>query len=126
MEETRGSGGETVSRQERVLYLYDVPDSLSGFGVKEVGLVELTAEEEMMATRRCRGDAVRLGFELAKEALRRVDGRSVSTSVGSTDSAWNQMHPKVRSLVVQAYNDLHGTKQEETASFIRSRRAHIG
>lgn len=111
---------------DRQVYSYAVPPSLSGLGVASVGLVELTAEEEMMATRRAHGDPVRLAFELSKESLRMIDGKSVGLANGSADSAWQSMHPKVRNLVVMAYGSLHAPRDDEQAAFLQSRQVAVG
>lgn len=111
----------------RPLYEYTIPETLAGkFGVKSVGLVELTAEEEIFATKRSRNDVVRLGFELAKESLRTVDGKPVSTTDGSADRAWQLMHPKIRQLVVGAYGDIHNPSDQEAAVFRKSLQVRVG
>lgn len=109
------------ARSNRQIYVYTIPTSLAGFGVTSVGLVELSAEEEMLATKRASNDAVRLAFELARECLRQVNGKPVSTSDGSSDLAWSKMHPKVRNLIVTAFGHLHQPKDEEVLNFFQSR-----
>lgn len=112
--------------RDRVIHNFTIPESLATHGVKEIGLVELTMEEEMMATRRSRGDAVRLAYEYARECLRVVDGKTVRTSDGSADRVWNAMHPKVRQLVIRAYGILHQPKMEEDAAFLESHEIKVG
>ena len=112
---------------KRPTYVYRMPSGLAAeTGVSEVALVELTAEEELLATKRARGDAIRLGFELAKESLRRVDRANLSTVDGTADIVWNRMPAKVRLLVVSAYGDIHGPKEGEAADFLKSRAVTVG
>ena len=111
---------------ERVIHTFKIPESLASHGVKEIGLVELTMEEEMLATRRSRGDAVRLAYEYARECLRVVDGKTVRTMDGSADRVWNAMHPKVRQLVIRAYGVLHQPKMEEDSAFLESHEIKVG
>ncbi len=119
--------GSGVVHAPRALHLFDVPKSIGeAIGVQQVGLVELTAEEELMATKRAQGDAFRLAYELAKEALRSIDGRVLTAADGSTDVAWSKMGAKLRQLVMSAYNVLHSPKQEEQASFLGSRQVQVG
>lgn len=119
--------GSGVVRPTRALYLFDVPKALSdAVGVSQVGMVELTAEEELMATKRAQGDAFRLAYELAKESLRSIDGRAVGAADGTADVAWSKMGAKLRQLVMSAYNLLHSPKQEEQAGFLASRQVQVG
>jgi hypothetical protein len=124
---------EVASRADtRPVYVYDLPASLRPYanGVTAYGLVELNAEEELMATKRARGDAVRLAFELSRESLRTVLKGTVATRVncgdGSTDAEFLKMHPKVRALVMTAYADLHNPSQADANSFLQSRRVVAG
>lgn len=110
----------------RAEYTYELPAKLQQtLGVKTLTLVELNAEEEMMATKRSRNDPVRLAWELPKEALRAINGARVGSVDGSIDKAWNDMHPKVRALVMQAYNDLHNPVQTDVADFLASRAVSV-
>ncbi len=95
-------------------------------GVKSIGMIELTAEEELMATKRAHNDPIRLAYELSKEALREVDGRAMSTGNGTADRAWNGMHPKIRTLVVSAYGQLHSPEEQDLTSFLASQQTSIG
>lgn len=109
----------------RPLYVYEVPASLD-VGVRSLGLVELTAGEELMAAKRASGDSMRLAYELSKEALRRLDDRALSAADGSIDVAWSAMSPKLRNLVLSAYNDLHAPAEAEVRGFLKSRTVQVG
>lgn len=110
----------------RVVYEYDVPAEYAGLReIKTIGLVELTAEEEMQATRRARGDGIRLAFELSKQSLHEVNGEKINHSDGSGDRLWNEMPPKVRNLVLRAYTELHSPDDEATMGFTASRRVKV-
>lgn len=111
---------------DRALIVFELPESMHELGCKEIGLIELNADEELMATRRCRNDLTRLAYELSKESLRMIDGKMVKTGDGSADRAWNAMHPKVRGLVIQAYAEVHNAKSEEAAGFLQSRKVIVG
>ena len=114
------------ARIKRPTYLYTVPTDLQRYGIKTFALVELNAREEIMAAKRADNQPVRLAFELARESLREVDGVAVSTAEGTADSVFDSMHPKVRTLLITAYSDLHNPSDKETASFLKSREMRVG
>ena len=89
-------------------------------------IVDLMMEEELLATKRARGDAVRLAYEYAKECLRFVDGVEVRTSNGTADQAWARMHPKVRNLVMRGYQILHQPQEKEDSDFLESHEVKVG
>lgn len=109
--------------RKRVVHWFNIPERLwpeSG-GVKKLGFVELTANEELFATKRCAGDLTRLVFELARESLRYADDKTIHTSDETVDELWGQFHPAIRNMALSAYNKLHSTKPEDMASFLDSR-----
>jgi hypothetical protein len=73
-----------------------------------------------MATRRARGDQIRLAFELVKSSLVAVDGADLKATDGSLDRVWDKLHPKARSFIMQAYGQIHAPKEEDTANFLES------
>lgn len=109
----------------RPLYVYVTPQRLHAVA-KSVGLVELTAEEELMAAKRANNNPVRLAYELAKESMRQFDGRPVSLADGSADTAWNVMGPVLRTLVITAYQEIHNPKEDDASAFLASREVQFG
>src|SRR5688572_22698283 len=79
--------------------------------VKTVGLVLLTPAEEKHAVSRCRGDTSKLAYELSQMSLAEVNGVAVVDHDGSVDRAMLQMHPVIRTLVMQAYAELSAPKE---------------
>lgn len=128
----------TSSKDARVLHIYEVPESMKVYAGDIVGLVicELTPDEELMASKRTRGDAMRLGYEMARQSLVGVmkpgtdpaKPRMVNVDLGSgsADVLWLRMHPKIRALALTAYNDVHNPNNGEAASFLASRRVQAG
>ena len=114
---------EKIRREkERALHVFSIPAKLAEkIGVNNIGLVELTGEEELMVTSRARNDVARLAYELARESLRMINDKPVSTADGSADKAWNTMHPQVRGMVVQAYSDVHNADSTDVQAFLESR-----
>lgn len=116
------------AQQNRPVYYFTIPASLQGAaGIKEVGLVELTGDEEANVGKRMGMNAgTSLAFELAKESLRRLNGVKVTTADGSADIAWNQMCAALRSLVLQEYVRLHTPGDDDAKAFRESRRVELG
>lgn len=115
-----------VRGKSRPVFTYVIPPKLHRYGIKTVGLIELTANEELMATRRSAMSPMALAAELAKESLRKVDSKSVSTTDGTADFAFNTMHPKIRTLVMSAYNLLHNPDGDDTKGFLDSQEMSVG
>lgn len=120
----------TAAQTHRTVYWFNVPAKLAAkSGIKKLGFIELQAHEEMMCANRCESSQVRLGFELAKEALRRVDDKQLSTADGSTDTFWGGNTPglsKVRQLVLAAYAHIHTPDEEDSEGFLGSMETEIG
>ena len=110
----------------RPMFRFTIPVKLQGQGVTEVGLVQLTSNEELQATKRAVNDTHRLAYELAKESLREVDGNPVGAADGSIDAVWKDMHPKIRTLIMTAYGELHAPEKDEIDSFLQSQRVEVG
>ena len=109
--------------KKRVIHWFKLPKSVldQAGGVAKLGFVELTANEELFATKRCAGDVGRMVFELARESLRYADDKPISTSDESVDVLWSGFGPAVRNMALSAYNKLHSTKPEDMADFLDSR-----
>lgn len=115
--------------EKRLVYTYDVPPScqveLEGFGkVLTVGLVLLTAEEEILAAKRSHNSNYRTAHELSKACLYLINNTRVSMA-SNADEVWSNIPPKLRTLIVTAYADLHNPNEEETAGFMVSRVAKL-
>ncbi len=116
-------------RPARVVNYFSVPKSLAdATGITEVGMVELTSSEELMCAERSRGSQVRLGVELVKESVRRVNGRLVSSADGSVDQFWDQQKEGmsfIRQMLLAAYGEVHNPKVDELKAFLSSRSARV-
>lgn len=113
----------------RAVNVFDVPDDVIaeiGDAVRNVSVFELTVGEELMATRRAGGDSIRLAWELAHQSLAAVNGAAVSLVDGSSDKAWQALHPKLRQFVVTAYAKVHTPTEDQTRRFLQSRRIIMG
>ena len=114
--------GEHLKRQDeaRILHEFTVPKSLQVHGTTKVEMVELTVDEQIMASKSAAGDNFRTGIELVLLSLRGVDGKPISSVNGSNEIAFRRMHPKVRDLVASAYRLLHQSEAVEAKDFLES------
>lgn len=115
-----------AAEQRRAKHVFTVPPSLHSYGIQTMTFVALRADEEILATKRAGTDIVRVGFELAKESLRAVNDKPVSTSNGTADTAWNEMDPKVRNLALLAYQSIHTASDVAASDFLKSAQVQIG
>lgn len=106
----------------RPVYTYQIPAKLAAEAeVSSVGIIHLTAAEELAAAKRAGGtDAMRLAQELAKACLHGLNGKTLSPVNNEKEAAWHKLHPKIRSLVLQAYSKLHAPESEDVESFLSS------
>lgn len=109
---------------QRTVYSYNIPESCGGT-VRQIGFVEITAEEEMMAEKRAFGDRNKVPIELTKQALVEADGQPLNTGDGSVDALWKGLTPKVRTLLTTTYYKLHIPSEAETESFFGSMTARL-
>lgn len=115
-----------IKPSARTVYTYDVPPLLQktskGVIVKTIGVAELQPLDEIEATKRARGDAARLAFELALQSLATVNGTPVSLGDGSAETAWTSLGPKLRNLVMSAYAENNQAGQNDLVGFLASRK----
>lgn len=110
----------------RTLHVFTFPERLAKeVGYKSVGIVELTAEEQLMASARSKADPIRVAYELAKESLRAVDDTAISAVDGSVDKVWANLNPKAMNLIIRAFNDIHNPTPEDMDSFLSSKTVRV-
>lgn len=109
---------------KRPTYLYDVPKGVDP-NVQEIGLVEVTAEEELMAAKAAGREEARIAYELVKHSLISINGQPISTIDGSADAAWQNMTAALRQLVLGAYSEIHTPADGAAAAFLKSRRVKL-
>ena len=128
---------DRAPRQETI-YEYEIPDdeddlhkeTTASFGsIRKIGLRLLTPLQEKSAAQACKGDALLLAFELAKRSIAQITndrdetiGVAMHNKETGTDELWAQMHPKIRTLVVQAYSDMAVPADKASLSFLASRK----
>lgn len=115
-----------VATMQRPVHLFTIPPKLAAeAGVSEVGLITLTSDEELAATKRGNRDTAKMATELAKTALVEADGKALKLGDGSVDTFWKTLDPRLRQLVLTAYAELHGADEEDSKAFLASRKARV-
>lgn len=130
----------SAAKAARPVNEFDVPDDLreeiagdideaSTDDVVTVGMRILTPGEERLAIKRSAGDVGQILYQLncaSLVAVTMADGTVKAFSrPGDAEAAYNRLHPKVRDLVTQGYNDLHRPTEEAGKAFLKSRRVRI-
>jgi hypothetical protein len=113
-----------AEKKIRPVYVYAVPAAVAD-GVTEIGMVQLTAHEEMMCARRSNADPFRLVYEQAKQSLVEVNGERVKPEDGSVDAAFERMSPPVRNMVLQAFSKLHSPAEDALQGFLASQTVRV-
>jgi len=111
------------AKRNRVVYEYKIPESLGGGknGIPcKVALVQLTAEQELMASKIGRFDMMKSQYVATKLSIVEMDGKPSDQADGGLDSFWERCDPRVRSLLLQAYNRVSSPSKEEEESFFGS------
>lgn len=136
---------ETLAVKRSTLFDYDTPpayliDNEDGEGViaktnnfgviKTLSFKLLSPLEEKAAIGRAKGDPIALAWELALMSVAyaiTTDNREqlITIGDGSQQLLANDLHPKLRSLAIQAYSDIATPSNAETAVFMRSRRVRV-
>lgn len=118
------------------LFDYDVPNNEDGlhqevtptFGsLRVISMRLLTPLMEKYAASASGNDAVQLGYELSRRAVAEVtnaEGKvfQIAEHDGSSMELWAQMHPKLRTLITQAYADSAVPQAATSSGFLGSRR----
>ncbi len=102
--------------RDRVVFRFTVPESIKG-EIRSIGLVELTADEEIAVESRCKQVPEKRAAEIAKAAVWEINGKRIHNGAGELDKAWNEAPAKLRSLVMRAWIKLHAAEDAEVASF---------
>lgn len=111
----------------RAVHTYTIPDSLrngSNPNPARIGMVQLNADQELMASKSGKFDYMKAQYAAAKLSIVEFDGQRVPPD-GTVDIWWDKADPKLRSLVLQAYNKLSSPSVEEDESFFGSEEVKV-
>lgn len=126
IEQQMSAQAALISARETITYT--IPESLRDSETKRpsnVTMRALTADEELTASRLGRFDVMKSQYAATKLSIVALDGAPVSTADGSTDAFWERSDPRLRSLILQAYNKLSSPTQAEEDAFFKSATARV-
>jgi hypothetical protein len=118
-----------------LLFEYDVPADMqepmrlpngSALLIKSVLVKRLRASDEVLAARRVGRDAARMVFELCQIAFAGVNGKRFDDSASEGDAVWAVLDPRLRSLLMAAYQELNAAKETQQTAFLKSCRVKTG
>jgi hypothetical protein len=113
-------------QKPRPVHGFTFPASIQKeYGIKSVGIYELTVDDELAAAKRSGAEMIRYAYERALQALAEVDGKSVSLADGSSDTAWKGFPSQVRTLVMNAVEKVHALPEGAMDDFLRSQHVRI-
>jgi hypothetical protein len=106
----------------RLVYTYTIPESIPN-PFKTIGLVELKASEQILMSRMLSSDASpeEQMSALVKACIYEIDGARAKKEMAEFEIMWEQVHPKVRSLLRRVVSQLHVPEQKEDEDFFKSR-----
>lgn len=114
----------------RTVFWYPLPTKMAtALGIRKVGLIALTAREELQASARAGEGKESVGAELAKESLRYADDRKILVGDGSADEFWAQnssAFAQLRTLIVTAYAKIHHPTPEDMSYFLDNQTTTLG
>lgn len=111
---------------ERAVHTFTFSKKLATTEVQSIGIVQLTSDEEVMATKRSANNPANMAQNLVLQALASVNGKPVTLVDGSTETAWNKFSPKQRGLLIAAYAELHTPEDSDVEDFLKSQRVQVG
>lgn len=108
----------------KILFTYSIPESIrlnSEIPLpKKIVMRQLSADEELQAHRVGRAEYMKSQYDAVKRAIVKLDSQDVSYAEGTSDKFWENCGPKMRSLLLQAYNRSTAPTAEEESSFLGS------
>ena len=103
----------------QVVHTYEIPKRSRRPGQPtKVGMVELTAKDELLASKLGGDDLRAVQFEAAKRAVRFLDGKR--TTSDAVDEWWDACGSPVRALVMTAYARLSSPAEGDADVFLQS------
>ena len=113
----------------KAIHTYTIPESLrngsnGAANPSRVGMQQLNADQELMASKSGKFDYMKAQYAAAKLSIVEFDGARVLPD-GTVDIWWDKADPKLRSLILQAYNKLSSPSAEEDTTFFGSEEVRV-
>ena len=121
-----------IKARPRTHHWFTIPAKLVADcgGYEKVCFVELTANDELAVASRVGNQALKLGWEMARESLRLAvkagTEEVISTGDHTVDLFWNAVGSQCRQMLMAAFGKVHGAKPEDTDDFLKSCEVRVG
>lgn len=110
----------------KLFHDFTIPEKLRyEGGPAVVSLQLLSSDQELIASRLGRFDVLKTQYEAVKLSVGALDGAKADPSTGIVDTFWEKAGPKVRSLLLQAYDRISSPTKEDESSFFLSEKARV-
>lgn len=111
----------------RAVHTFTVPESLRNGNdpnPAKIGMQQLNADQELMASKSGKFDYMKAQYAACKLSIVEFDGKRLPPDE-TVDVFWDKADPKLRSLLLQAYNKLSSPSDEEDAAFFKSEEVKV-
>lgn len=107
---------------------FTIPESARTLATdpKQVCLRQLTIAEEMRAVNASQALKTSAAYELIKAAIVEADGKPVTWDAGGKESFLEGCSPKVRQLLISAFERVNTPQAKEVEDFLASATVRIG
>jgi hypothetical protein len=110
----------------KVVHTFTIPKTLLWEGgPAKVGFKPLSSAQELLASKLGRFDVMKSQYEAVKLSLAELDGKAVTNNEGDVDQFWEKAGPKLRTLMLGAYNKMATPSNEEDDSFFKSEAVNV-
>jgi len=112
----------------KTIYTYKIPESLRAGAENmpsKVGIKLLTSEQEIAASKAGNYNLMKSQYEAVKRAICELDGKTVDLADATVDRFWDNCGPKIRKLLMEQYNRISTTTEEEDESFLSSEEIRV-
>jgi hypothetical protein len=103
-------------------YTYTIPEDARSIEapVEKVTLKKLKGHDQEMALERGGGDPLKTGIELAKQSVVALDGKPFIPTDPDSEITWNNLDPRAREFISNAYYRLHRVSDKQVEDFLKT------
>jgi len=113
-----------AARKPRAIHTFTFPTKIAA-DVRTISFKELTAEDELVSSKRAGQDAFRIIYERVRESLVEADGKPISLSDGTADAVWAGLPPPARELAIAAFQSIHSAPEDTAKDFLASQSVRV-
>jgi hypothetical protein len=108
----------------KTVHTYTLPEGIRNGGPTKVGIVQLSADQELLASKMGNFNFTKTQYAAVKLSIVSFDGRPVDHD--SVESFFDGADARIRSLLLQAYNKMTSPSRDDEDSFFKSEEIQVG